>query len=90
MTGASDRRVRLVTVAVGVAGILAGLTATASAQDISVNFGQGNGLTERVIQLVALLTVLSLAPSILVMAVPLPLLHQAPKDTGPNRPGQAP
>ena len=67
MTGASDRRVRLVTVAVGVAGILAGLTATASAQDISVNFGQGNGLTERVIQLVALLTVLSLAPSILVM-----------------------
>ena len=67
MTGASDRRVRLVTVAVGVAGILAGLTATASAQDISVNFGQGNGLTERVVQLVALLTVLSLAPSILVM-----------------------
>ena len=59
MIGASDRRVRLVTVAVGVAGILAGLTATASAQDISVNFGQGNGLTERVIQLVALLTVLS-------------------------------
>ena len=67
MTVASDRRVRLVTVAVGVAGILAGLTATASAQDISVNFGQGNGLTERVVQLVALLTVLSLAPSILVM-----------------------
>jgi flagellar biosynthesis protein FliP len=67
VTVASDRRVRLVTVAVGVAGILAGLTATASAQDISVNFGQGNGLTERVVQLVALLTVLSLAPSILVM-----------------------
>src|SRR6185312_12548678 len=67
VTCASDRRVRLVTVAVGVAGILAGLTATASAQDISVNFGQGNGLTERVAQLVALLTVLSLAPSILVM-----------------------
>lgn len=67
MTGASDRRVRLVTVAVGAAGILARLTASASAQDISVNFGQGNGLTERVVQLVALLTVLSLAPSILVM-----------------------
>ena len=67
MTRASDRRVRLVTVAVGVAGILAGLTATASAQDISVNFGQGSGLTERVVQLIALLTVLSLAPSILVM-----------------------
>jgi flagellar biosynthetic protein FliP len=67
VTGASDRRVRLVTVAVGVAGILTGLTATASAQDISVNFGQGSGLTERVVQLIALLTVLSLAPSILVM-----------------------
>ena len=49
MTGASDHRVRLVRVAVGVAGILAGLTAKATAQDISVNFGQGNGLTERVI-----------------------------------------
>ena len=39
----------------------------AAAQDISVTFGQGGGLTERVLQLVALLTVLSLAPSILVM-----------------------
>jgi flagellar biosynthetic protein FliP len=39
----------------------------AAAQDISVNFGQGAGLTERVIQLIALITVLSLAPSILVM-----------------------
>ncbi len=32
----------------------------AAAQDISINFGQGSGLTERVIQLIALLTVLSL------------------------------
>jgi flagellar biosynthetic protein FliP len=39
----------------------------AAAQDISINFGQGTGLTERVIQMVALITVLSLAPSILVM-----------------------
>src|SRR4051794_40393678 len=39
----------------------------AAAQDISVNFGQGSGLTERVVQLVGLLTVLSVAPSILVM-----------------------
>jgi flagellar biosynthesis protein FliP len=38
----------------------------ASAQDFSFNFGQ-NGLTERALQIVALLTVLSLAPSILVM-----------------------
>lgn len=39
----------------------------ATAQDISINFGQGTGLTERALQMVALLTVLSLAPSILVM-----------------------
>ena len=43
------------------------LASPAAAQDISVTFGQGGGLTERVLQLVALLTVLSLAPSILVM-----------------------
>ena len=39
----------------------------AAAQDISINLGQGGGLTERVIQLIAFITVLSLAPSILVM-----------------------
>jgi flagellar biosynthesis protein FliP len=39
----------------------------AAAQDISINFGQGTGLTERVVQLVALITVLSLAPAIVVM-----------------------
>jgi flagellar biosynthesis protein FliP len=63
---ASGRRVRLVTVVVGVAA--AALTATSAvAQDVSINFGTGAGLTERVIQLIALLTVLTLAPSILVM-----------------------
>jgi flagellar biosynthetic protein FliP len=61
----SGRRVRLATVAAGVA--LVSSIAPAAAQDISINFGQGGGLTERVIQLIALLTVLSLAPSILVM-----------------------
>ncbi len=45
---------------------MVGATA-AVAQDFSINFGQGAGLTERVIQLIALITVLSLAPSILVM-----------------------
>jgi flagellar biosynthetic protein FliP len=47
--------------------VASSLVSPASAQDISINFGQGAGLTERVIQLVALITVLSLAPSILVM-----------------------
>ena len=62
------RCVRLATVAVGVAAVLGLAPSSASAQDISINFGQGGGgLTERVIQLIAFLTVLSLAPSILVM-----------------------
>lgn len=39
----------------------------ATAQDFGITFGQGTGLTERALQLVLLLTVLSLAPSILVM-----------------------
>jgi flagellar biosynthetic protein FliP len=39
----------------------------AAAQDVSVSFGQGAGVTERALQLIALITVLSLAPSILVM-----------------------
>jgi flagellar biosynthetic protein FliP len=46
---------------------LLSLADPAFSQDVSINFGQGAGLTERVIQLVALITVLSLAPSILVM-----------------------
>jgi flagellar biosynthesis protein FliP len=61
------RRVRLTTVAGAVALILAMAASPAVAQDININLGQAGGLTERVIQLVALLTVLSLAPSILVM-----------------------
>jgi flagellar biosynthesis protein FliP len=63
------RRVRFSTVAASVAALLVSATPLA-AQDISINFGQGasgGGLNERIIQLIALLTVLSLAPSILVM-----------------------
>jgi flagellar biosynthetic protein FliP len=56
-----------VTVVGGVAVLLLATASSAVAQDISINFGQGQGLTERVIQLVAFLTVLSLAPSILIM-----------------------
>ena len=67
MTGPTiGRCVRLVTGAVVVAALLTAATPLL-AQDISVNFGQGSGLTERVVQMIALLTVLSLAPSILVM-----------------------
>ncbi|MGE3145154.1 MAG: flagellar type III secretion system pore protein FliP [Pseudorhodoplanes sp.] len=66
--GRSGRRVCFATLAAGAAATVALAFATpADAQDISINFGAGGGLTERVIQLIALLTVLSLAPSILVM-----------------------
>ena len=45
------------------------LIGPASAQDISINLGGagGGGVTERAIQMIALLTVLSIAPSILIM-----------------------
>ena len=46
----------------------ASLAGPALAQDISINLGQGNGgVTERAVQLIALLTILSIAPSILIM-----------------------
>ncbi len=41
--------------------------ALATAQALNVDLGSGAGLTERVVQLVGLLTVLSLAPSIVIM-----------------------
>jgi flagellar biosynthetic protein FliP len=66
IAAAARRSVRIATVAAGVAAI-ASASSPAFAQDISINFGGGAGLTERVIQLIALLTVLTLAPSILVM-----------------------
>ena len=47
--------------------VLALFSAPAGAQSISIGFEEGTGLTERAVQLVALITILSLAPSILVM-----------------------
>ncbi|MCB9958570.1 MAG: flagellar type III secretion system pore protein FliP [Rhodospirillaceae bacterium] len=54
------------------AGLLAGLglalaTGAAAAQEINLDFGGGGSSTDLIIQLVALVTILSLAPSILVM-----------------------
>ena len=69
MTSFWGRRVPLMAVAASLAAFLVSATPLA-AQDISINLGQGaagGGLNERIIQLVAVLTVLSLAPSILVM-----------------------
>jgi flagellar biosynthetic protein FliP len=58
------RRLACAAIAAALGLLLAG---AASAQSISLNLGEGAGLTERVVQTVALITVLSLAPSILIM-----------------------
>ena len=43
------------------------LCGPAAAQTLSLDLGQGGGVTERALQLVALVTILSLAPTVLVM-----------------------
>jgi flagellar biosynthetic protein FliP len=60
------------------------IPATALAQAVNIDLGTGAGLTDRVIQLIGLITVLSLAPSIVIMTtsfvrivVVLSLLRQA-------------
>ncbi|BBF91854.1 flagellar type III secretion system pore protein FliP [Blastochloris tepida] len=50
------------------AGVVVLTLQPAAAQDFSITLGQGAGVTERAVQLIALLSVMSLAPSILVMA----------------------
>ena len=59
------RKAALLALATTVATMI--LPAAALAQALNVNLGSGAGLTERVVQLVGLLTVLSLAPSIVIM-----------------------
>ena len=50
------------------AALVLGLGAGAGlAQDVNISFGEGAGLTERAVQLIAIITILSLAPSILIM-----------------------
>ncbi len=39
----------------------------AAAQQVTLDLGQGSGMTERLVQIVALITILSVAPSILIM-----------------------
>jgi flagellar biosynthetic protein FliP len=59
------RRRHWLGVGVGAAAVLA--AGAACAQNVTIDFGNGSTLTERAVQLVALITILSLAPSILVM-----------------------
>ncbi len=54
--------------ALAAAAILSAVAAApAFAQEVSINLGQGNTISERAVQLIALMTVLSIAPSIMVM-----------------------
>ena len=63
-TARSTRRV-LLALTVFLAGIV--LAGVAFGQDVSIDFGDDATLTERAVQLIGLITVLALAPSILVM-----------------------
>jgi flagellar biosynthetic protein FliP len=68
---AFSRRARLVLAGAALAALVATLVllqaGPASAQSVTLDLGPGNGLTERALQLVALITVLSIAPSIVIM-----------------------
>ncbi len=57
---------RLAYLLLHVLGLTAALAGTAHAQGVTVDLGQG-GVSERALQLVALITILSIAPSILIM-----------------------
>ena len=81
-SGEDIRRAALVAVLTTLASLV--VPAVALAQAVNINLGSGAGLTDRVVQLIGLLTVLSLAPSIVIMTtsfvrivVVLSLLRQA-------------
>ena len=62
------RGIRFCATAILVIAALAGLAAPAAAQSLNLDLGNGDGsTTDVIVQLIALVTVLSLAPSILVM-----------------------
>ena len=54
-------------VSAGLVAVLVWVSTPAVAQTLSLDFGQGGDATARIIQIIALITILSLAPSILVM-----------------------
>ena len=63
--GEDVRRAALISLIITIAALV--YPAAALAQQVDINLGSGAGLTDRVVQLVGLLTVLSLAPSIVIM-----------------------
>lgn len=67
MTGFRLSRSYALAALAGVITALVLLATPAAAQNLSLDFGDGSSTTGRVVQFIALLTVLSLAPSIIVM-----------------------
>jgi flagellar biosynthetic protein FliP len=67
MTGFRLSRFNVLAVLTGAITTLALMSAPAAAQNLNLDFGDGSSTTGRVVQCIALLTVLSLAPSIIVM-----------------------
>ena len=67
MTVSRSDIVRAVALAGAAALISLAFPIAAAAQSVNVDLGTGSGLTERVVQMIALITVLSLAPSIVIM-----------------------
>ena len=81
-TGEEVRRAAIISLVATIASLI--VPAVALAQAVNINLGTGAGLTDRVVQLIGLITVLSLAPSIVIMTtsfvrivVVLSLLRQA-------------
>ena len=66
MIDPSRKALRLTAIVLGGAFLLAAVS-PAAAQNVTIGFGEGTGVTERAIQLIALVTIMSLAPSILIM-----------------------
>jgi flagellar biosynthetic protein FliP len=62
-----ERRLPLRALAFGAVAAAVLIPTAVFAQDISVNFGDNTTLTQRAVQLIGLITLLSLAPSILIM-----------------------
>ena len=81
LSAAEWRRAAALSVLVTVASLI--FPVSAAAQVLNINLGSGAGLTERVVQLIGLMTVLSLAPSIVIMTT-FPTPRAAPTRARPG------